>query len=157
MNKRLHLCVAIGFVLMVFVSACNASSSDVTLPDNVDTLELDYEEMPLGENEVKHISGTSSIESLPVQLEGPGRLSVYWRQDCDKFALSMLNTNQTLAEAPLGSLYFEYAVGASEYVEAAPWAIPFEYIPGEYKIVVLAEGKTCHWEVWATVIYPEGE
>ena len=137
-------------LILLSLGACRSAPTEV-----VPTIELDYIDMPLGPNEVKHISGTTAIESEGFALEGAGVLSVFWRQDCERFGLGMRNTNETLAEAPGGTLYFEGVLGPSEYVEPAPWAIPYEYIPGEYQFVIDAAGDDCQWEVWALVEYPD--
>lgn len=155
MMKRI-LSFAMSLWVVLAITACGGSSSEPTATtQTTENIELEYTDLPLGLNEVKHISGTTSIESQGFALEGPGVLSVFWRQDCERFGLGMRNTNETLAESPGGTLYFEAAAAPSEYVEPVPWAVPYEYIPGEYQFVIDAAGDDCQWEVWAVVEYPD--
>ena len=135
------------------------SSCGISTPGAVPTPThepLNYSEMPLGTDEFIHISGNQSVITQPFLLEGAGGLRVYWRQNCDEFALKTVNTNKTLAEAPLGTLIHEGILGPSEAVDDPPWAVPFEYVPGEYVMNIEAKGD-CAWEVWAKVLYSEGE
>jgi hypothetical protein len=157
MPKRFSLMVMFLLSLLLSLTACNGPDSDVALQESAESIDLRYEVLPLGPDEIYHISGDTSVETLPLQLEGAGGLSVYWRQTCSKFIISLLNTNQTLAEAPMGTVFFESILEPSEYVEAASWKKPFEYVPGEYTFSITAEGDDCQWEIWATITYAEEE
>lgn len=147
----------VGFFLIVLSVLLAACEGEQTALPTITSEPLDYIELPLGPDEIIHIAGEVSLVSKPFALEGPGGLKVYWKQDCEEFILSMVNTNEALAEAPLGTLFFEGMKGPSQYVEDYPGAIPFEYVPGEYSLKIDVKGQNCTWEVWAKVVYPEGE
>jgi len=157
MSNRIPFVVIILLSALFSFTACSGSGSDASPLESAETLDLGYEVLPLGPNEIIHIAGDISVETSPFQLEGAGGLNVFWRQTCSNFVLSMRNTNPTLAEAPLGTVFFESILEPTEYVEPAPWKKPFEYVPGEYKYVITAEGNDCQWEVWATITDLEGQ
>ncbi|MBT3389052.1 MAG: hypothetical protein HN413_01430 [Chloroflexi bacterium] len=137
---------------LIFTACGTAAPTGTSAPEREP---LAYSEMSLGTDEFIHISGHQSVVTKPFTLEGAGGLRVYWRQDCDEFVLKTINTNETLAEAPLGTLIHEGILGPSEAVDDPPWVVPFEYVPGEYVMSIEAKGD-CTWEVWAKVIFPEG-
>jgi hypothetical protein len=157
MPKRLIFITILLLALLLSLTACNSPVSDAAPSESAESIDLGYEMLPLGQDEIIHISGETSVETIPLQLEGAGGLKVYWRQNCSNFVINMHNTNETLAEAPMGSVFFESILEPSEYVEDASWKKPFEYVPGEYKFVITAEGDVCEWEVWAVITYTEGE
>lgn len=148
--------VVVGFIVwLLFGVSCGGKlDENINVTEGETKNELGYVEMPLGIDEIVHISGTSSIESKPILLEGPGQLGVYWQQNCDTFILKLVNTNENLAEAPSGTLIYDNAIGPSEYTSDSPSAVPHKYVPGEYQLVIDVEGEDCRWETWAKVTYP---
>jgi hypothetical protein len=147
MSYQRVLSLTLGILLIILAGACSASSKATMPMGAVPTPHPD---------EFLRISGQGSFVSEPFQLEGPGRLKVYWKQECNDFLLLMENTNETLAEAPMGSVTFESASEPTEYLQDSPYVIPFEYVPGEYVFKVEAEAA-CFWEVWSQIEYPQGE
>ena len=110
-------------VLSVLLAACEGEQT--ALP-TITSEPLDYIELPLGPDEIIHIAGEVSLVSKPFALEGPGGLKVYWKQDCEEFILSMVNTNEALAEAKtilkwlMVQAILEQATGTSPLAEAVP-------------------------------------
>ena len=163
----------IGLVLVTLVGACSETPStpegesagaNVVSPSEVE--EAEYEAVqapenpeitlaaPLVPDEVFRIQGEGSYVSAPFLLAGRGAIKVYWRQESSEFILMMVSTDDELAQAPMGKVTFEVALAPSEYVEDSPYVVPFEYVVGEYVFDITADGP---WEVWAQVVYPEGE
>jgi hypothetical protein len=141
MSPQRVFSLILGIVLIVVAGACSGSQSASTPTDAAPKPDP---------NEILRISGQGSFVSEPFQLKGPGRLKVYWQQECNDFLLLMENTNETLAEAPMGSVTFESASEPTEYVQDSPYVTPFEYVPGEYVFKIEAE-EGCPWEVWAKI------
>jgi hypothetical protein len=139
MSHQRFFSLALAIILIVIGGACLGSATVSTPSGGAPTPDPD---------EVLRISGQGSFVSEPFQLEGPGGLKVYWQQECNDFLLLMENTNETLAEAPMGSVTFESASEPTEYIQDSPYVTPFEYVPGEYVFKIEAE-EGCAWEVWA--------
>lgn len=126
-------------ISMIILIACGQSA-----PEN----------LPLGEGEIIHIRGEGSYVSDPFYLEGKGILKTYWQQESSQFTLELVNTNETLAAAPMGRVIMESALAPSEYIEDSPFKLPLKFVPGEYVYEITSHGT---WEVWAVVEYPDDE
>ena len=66
-----------------------------------------------------------------------------------------VNANEALAKGPDGTIIFESAASPTENTETDDFQIPYAYAPGEYVIVIDAQGGA--WEVWARVGTSGGE
>ena len=144
------------FSIMLLLLVASCTEQPVTAPLSP-SITPDPYLVDLGPDELIHLAGGDSYVSAPFALDGPGYLKTYWRQDCAEFSLEMISTNETLVEAPGGYVIFESWFGPSEYVTDDPVKAPYEYIPGEYQLVVNVLGDDCQWEVWAVVSYPDKE
>jgi hypothetical protein len=131
-------------VAAVCIAACSPSAPTEATP-HID--EVDDASLPPGE--VIHISGEGNYVSNPFTLQGPGTVELFWRQDCKVFYLQLVNANEALAKGPDGTIIFESAASPTENTETDDFQIPYAYIPGEYVIVIDAQGGA--WEVWARV------
>jgi len=140
-------------MLLLLVASC--AEKPITTPLSP-SITPDPYLMALKPEEFIHLTGEDSYVSAPFSLDGPGYLKTYWQQDCTKFSLEMISTNETLVEAPGGYVIFEAWSGPSEYLTDDPVKAPYQYIPGEYTFVIEAV-EPCEWEVWAKVVYPDGE
>ncbi|MEA3349277.1 MAG: hypothetical protein U9Q82_01505, partial [Chloroflexota bacterium] len=147
MSLQRILLITLGILIVALGGACSEVSAPSTPTEAAPTADP---------SEFLRISGQGSFVSEPFQLEGSGGLRVYWRQDCNDFLLLMENTNEALAEAPMGRVTFESASEPSEYVQDSPYVAPFKYVVGEYVFKIEAE-EGCSWEIWAKIEYPEGE
>ena len=165
--------ILIGLMYIASVGACSQvptspegeSAGKEVIPSS-ENEDAEYESIPAPENssvmeditlapdEIIHIKGEGSYRSEPFVLEGHGIIKMYWRQESSEFILSMVSTDEELAQAPMGRVTFEVALAPSQYVDDSPYVVPVEYVVGEYVIDIIADGP---WEVWAKVVYPEGE
>ena len=106
-------------------------------------------------NEVLRVSGDGDYVSESFILEGQGVIELFWEQECQEFYLQLINSNESLAQAPGGTVIFEAAASPSANVEADDIDMAYAFIPGEYVVKIDAQGGL--WEVWAIVTYPDVE
>jgi hypothetical protein len=82
-------------------------------------------------------------------------IELFWEQECQEFYLQLVNSNESLAQAPGGMIIFESAVSPSANTEADDVNMAYTFIPGEYVVKIDAQGGL--WEVWAIVTYSDAE
>jgi hypothetical protein len=153
-NNAKLIFVTLLFVFMISACSSQADATPVVapLPETASIVP----ELSSNPDEFLRFSSNQSYETSPFALEGSGGLRVYWKQDCERFYLALVNTNEALAAVVKGTVTFALDNQPSEYIEDHPFIVPWEYIPGEYTFKVETEGE-CSWEVWTVLVPPEGQ
>ncbi len=147
MNTRKIVYVLFIFVLALAISACGQADNAASPEGAAQPVETG----PIQIGSEIRFSGQGSQVTDAFTLEGPYGIEVFWQQECSYFLLLMQNTNETLAEAPMGSVTFESTNIPNQFIEKYPGYRPFEYLPGEYAFHIECEGDGA-WEMWAKIV-----